>query len=62
MRDNKEFWVGINIKVVAKNEEEAGNRAQHIADMSQRDYSYVVDAYWDNNLPEEEYHPEEEQE
>lgn len=49
-----EYWIGLTIKIEAKDEEMAGIIANDLAETLEDSHKSVLDARWDNNLPEEE--------
>jgi hypothetical protein len=50
-----EYWIGLIIKVLAKNAEEAAVIAMEMAEDLEDLDDEITEARWDNNFPEEAY-------
>lgn len=48
------YWIGLTVKIIAEDEEEAGKEAEELGEWVSK-HGNVIEAYWDNNMPEEEY-------
>jgi hypothetical protein len=49
----KAYWIGIVVKITAWDEEEASKEAEALANFLEIQGMDVLEARWDNNMPEE---------